>query len=137
MLFRSKPLTVRLQATMVQDWPRELFPRHQSFSHGCYSDNERQQPQQHQQPQTFTTNRFNQSMQRQPSFQQDRYQINGTPNDLNRRQPLMVSLCDKLGRWIVSLITARCSKSMKHFGGTAALQERIISWPLQAMMEAS
>lgn len=81
---------------MVQDWPRELFPRHQSFSHACYSDSERQQPpqqqHQHQQPQAFTTNRF-QSLQRPPSFQQDRYQIDGTSNDLDRRQPLMVSLC--------------------------------------------
>ncbi|KAK3179416.1 hypothetical protein K4F52_009161 [Lecanicillium sp. MT-2017a] len=73
---------------MVQDWPRDLFPRHQSFSH-AYPDSDRQQ-------QAFTTDRFNGDLQRQHAFQQDRYQIDPASTsrfqdspELNRRQPLM------------------------------------------------
>lgn len=76
---------------MVQDWPRDLFPRHQSFSH-AYPDSDRQQ-------QAFTTDRFNGDLQRQHAFQQDRYQIDPASTsrfqdspELNRRQPLMVRL---------------------------------------------
>ncbi|KAJ4153195.1 hypothetical protein LMH87_009695 [Akanthomyces muscarius] len=55
---------------MVQDWPRESFPRHQSFSHACFSQD--RQPERHS---SFSDDRYNHDMQAQNGFHQERYQI--------------------------------------------------------------
>lgn len=76
---------------MVQDWPRESFPRHQSFSHACFS-----QDRQTERHSSFSDDRYNQDIQTQNGFHQERYQIrnqNGrfNPNDLPPRPQPSVS----------------------------------------------
>ncbi|KAJ3490706.1 hypothetical protein NLG97_g5726 [Lecanicillium saksenae] len=66
-------------------WPRDSFPRHQSFSHQCFTQD---QPDRHN---SFSAERYGHEMQTQNSFHEERYQIspqNGRfpePNDPTRR----------------------------------------------------
>ncbi|EGX89113.1 kinesin, putative [Cordyceps militaris CM01] len=75
---------------MVQDWPRDSFPRHQSLSHTCFS-----QEQQTERHTSFAADRYSHGMQAQNGFHQDRYQGSnqnsrfGDVNDPARRHPQM------------------------------------------------
>ncbi|KAM3509080.1 hypothetical protein MY10362_000789 [Beauveria mimosiformis] len=74
---------------MVQDWPRDSFPRHQSFSHACFP--QEQQPERHT---SFSADRYSHEMQPHNGFHQERYPINhpngrfGNASDHARRQQL-------------------------------------------------
>ncbi|KAJ6785044.1 hypothetical protein PWT90_11024 [Aphanocladium album] len=71
---------------MVQDWPRDTFPRHQSFSQPSFSQ---EQPDRHN---SFPGERYDQEVQTQNGFHQERYQIGphherfADANDPTRRQ---------------------------------------------------
>ncbi|KAJ6444795.1 kinesin [Purpureocillium lavendulum] len=73
---------------MVRDWPRDSFPRQQSFQQQCYPPTGRP---------SFQHERYGQdAVPRQDSFQQERYQIDGGDGsrfqdqyDLHRRAPPM------------------------------------------------
>ena len=109
---------------MVRDWPRDSFPRQQSFQQQCYPPTGRP---------SFQHERYGQdAVPRQDSFQQERYQIDGGDGsrfqdqyDLHRRAPPMVS-CNSKAHEVTDAVLTRerqqIDEALRSHCGIAAKQ---------------